>query len=48
MSTSVQTVWGGDIENRMRFPVEIVKAIRAKVGEKFIICFRLSMLGFSA
>jgi 2,4-dienoyl-CoA reductase (NADPH2) len=32
------------IENRMRFPVEIVKAIRAKVGEKFIICFRLSML----
>jgi 2,4-dienoyl-CoA reductase-like NADH-dependent reductase (Old Yellow Enzyme family) len=24
--------------------VEIVKAIRAKVGEKFIICFRLSML----
>jgi 2,4-dienoyl-CoA reductase (NADPH2) len=36
--------WGGDIENRMRFPVEIVKAIRAKVGEKFIICFRLSML----
>lgn len=28
----------------MRFPVEIVKAIRAKVGEKFIICFRLSLL----
>lgn len=25
--------WGGEIENRMRFPVEIVKAIRAKVGE---------------
>lgn len=36
--------WGGEIENRMRFAVEIVKAIRAKVGEKFIICFRLSML----
>lgn len=36
--------WGGPIENRMRFAVEIVKAIRAKVGEKFIICFRLSML----
>ena len=36
--------WGGKIENRMRFAVEIVKAIRAKVGEKFIICFRLSML----
>lgn len=36
--------WGGLIENRMRLAVEIVKAIRAKVGEKFIICFRLSML----
>ncbi|MBI0394184.1 NADPH-dependent 2,4-dienoyl-CoA reductase [Acinetobacter bereziniae] len=36
--------WGGPIENRMRFALEIVKAIRAKVGEKFIICFRLSML----
>ena len=36
--------WGGDIENRMRLAVEIVKAIREKVGEKFIICFRLSML----
>lgn len=36
--------WGGEIQNRMRFAVEIVNAIRAKVGEKFIICFRLSML----
>ncbi len=36
--------WGGDIHNRMRFSVEIVKAIRAEVGEKFIICFRLSLL----
>ena len=36
--------WGGDIQNRMRFAVDIVKAIREKVGEKFIICFRLSML----
>lgn len=36
--------WGGGIENRMRFALEVVKAIRAEVGEKFIICFRLSML----
>ncbi|WOE29653.1 NADPH-dependent 2,4-dienoyl-CoA reductase [Acinetobacter towneri] len=36
--------WGGTIENRMRFALEVVKAIRAEVGEKFIICFRLSML----
>ncbi|USE84094.1 NADPH-dependent 2,4-dienoyl-CoA reductase [Acinetobacter tibetensis] len=39
-----QDRWGGSIDNRMRFAVEIVKAIRQKVGEKFIICFRLSML----
>lgn len=36
--------WGGSIENRMRLAVEIVKAVRAAVGEKFIICFRLSLL----
>lgn len=36
--------WGGAIENRMRFALEVVEAIRAEVGEKFIICFRLSML----
>ncbi len=36
--------WGGSIENRMRLAVDIVKAVRAKVGEKFIIIYRLSML----
>ncbi|MEL7799663.1 NADPH-dependent 2,4-dienoyl-CoA reductase [Idiomarina loihiensis] len=36
--------WGGSFENRMRFPLEIVKAVRAAVGEKSIIIFRLSML----
>jgi len=36
--------WGGTIENRMRLGCEIVKAVREKVGEKFIIIFRLSML----
>ncbi|WP_291360702.1 MULTISPECIES: NADPH-dependent 2,4-dienoyl-CoA reductase [Acinetobacter] len=36
--------WGGEIENRMRFAVEIVKAIRAEIGERFIICFRLCLL----
>jgi 2,4-dienoyl-CoA reductase (NADPH2) len=36
--------WGGSIENRMRLGCEVVKAVRAKVGEKFIIIFRLSML----
>lgn len=36
--------WGGSIDNRMRLAVDIVRAIRQAVGEKFIICFRLSML----
>ncbi|HAU4929585.1 NADPH-dependent 2,4-dienoyl-CoA reductase [Aeromonas hydrophila] len=36
--------WGGSSENRMRFPVEIVRAIRERVGQDFIIIFRLSML----
>lgn len=35
---------GGSYENRIRFPLEIVKAIRAKVGKEFIIIYRLSML----
>lgn len=36
--------WGGSIENRMRLAIETIKAVRSKVGEKFIIIFRLSML----
>lgn len=36
--------WGGDYENRMKFPVEIIKRVRARVGENFIIIYRLSML----
>ena len=33
--------WGGSYENRMKFPVEIVRRIRERVGEDFIIIFRL-------
>lgn len=36
--------WGGAYENRIRFPVEIVRRIREKVGPEFIIIYRLSML----
>lgn len=36
--------WGGSYENRMRFPVEIVRRIREAVGHDFIIIYRLSML----
>ncbi|MFF9624587.1 FAD-dependent oxidoreductase [Streptomyces griseosporeus] len=36
--------WGGSYENRMRFPVEIVRRVREAVGENFIVIYRLSML----
>ncbi|MCL1125705.1 NADPH-dependent 2,4-dienoyl-CoA reductase [Shewanella surugensis] len=36
--------WGGAFENRAKFPLEIVRSIREKVGNDFIIIFRLSML----
>ncbi len=36
--------WGGALENRMRFAVEIVKRTRARVGEDFLIIFRHSAL----
>ena len=36
--------WGGSYENRIKFPLEIIKRTRAAVGENFIIIYRLSML----
>ncbi len=36
--------WGGAFENRIRFPVEIVRRTREAVGRDFILIFRLSML----
>ncbi|TGM80995.1 FAD-dependent oxidoreductase [Leptospira bouyouniensis] len=36
--------WGGSFENRIKFPIEIIKAVRKKVGTEFIIIYRLSML----
>ncbi len=36
--------WGGSFENRIRFPVSLLSAVRAAVGDDFIIIFRLSML----
>ena len=36
--------WGGAYENRIRFPVEIVRRTRERVGKNFIIIYRLSML----
>ena len=34
--------WGGSIENRMRFVVEVYKAIRKEVGPKFSIGIKLN------
>ncbi|MER7816925.1 NADPH-dependent 2,4-dienoyl-CoA reductase [Streptomyces sp. NPDC096153] len=36
--------WGGSYENRTRFPREIVRRTRERVGDDFIIVYRLSML----
>ncbi|MGK2877595.1 MAG: FAD-dependent oxidoreductase [Solirubrobacterales bacterium] len=36
--------WGGTPENRRRFPTEIVKAVREKVGEDFLVIYRISAL----
>lgn len=36
--------WGGSYQNRIRFAVEIVKQTRLRVGQNFIIIFRLSMI----
>jgi 2,4-dienoyl-CoA reductase (NADPH2) len=39
-----QDAWGGELKNRMRFAIEIVRQIREAVGTHFIIIYRLSML----
>jgi len=36
--------WGGTYENRMRLPVEVVRRVRAAVGDDFIVIYRLSMI----
>ncbi|MFU9137093.1 FAD-dependent oxidoreductase [Erwinia tasmaniensis] len=40
--------WGGDDPRRMRFAVEIVRAVREATGREFIIIYRLSMLDLVA
>ncbi len=36
--------WGGSYENRIKFPLEVLKAVRKATGKDFIVIFRLSML----
>ncbi|MBF0378939.1 MAG: NADPH-dependent 2,4-dienoyl-CoA reductase [Desulfamplus sp.] len=37
-------MWGGSFENRIRLPIEIIKKVREKTGDNFIIIYRLSMI----
>ncbi len=34
--------WGGSYENRMRFPLEVVRRVRQAVGENFIVIYRIA------
>ena len=39
-----QDDWGGSYQNRMRLPVEVVRAVRAATGPDFILIYRISMI----
>ncbi|WGV14832.1 FAD-dependent oxidoreductase [Fuscovulum ytuae] len=36
--------WGGSYANRMRLPVDVVRRVRAAVGEDFILIYRISLI----
>ena len=36
--------WGGEYENRMRLPVEVVRRVRQAVGPQFILIYRISLI----
>ncbi|MFQ5912146.1 MAG: tRNA-dihydrouridine synthase [Nitrospinota bacterium] len=36
--------YGGSLENRMRFPLEVARAVRAAAGEEMVISYRLGLL----
>lgn len=38
--------WGGDLERRMRFPVEVLRAVRAAVGDAFPVAIKLNSADF--
>jgi len=38
--------WGGSLENRMRFPLEIYRAIRAAVGPEYPVSIKLNSADF--
>ncbi|SEP85932.1 NADPH-dependent 2,4-dienoyl-CoA reductase [Thalassovita taeanensis] len=36
--------WGGPFENRMRFVLEVVRRVRAAVGDDFVLIFRIAAM----
>ena len=36
--------WGGSLDNRLRLPVEIMKRVRRRVGDDFLIIYRISSI----
>lgn len=40
--------WGGSMENRHRFPIDVVRRVRERVGRDFIVIYRISMLDLVA
>ena len=36
--------WGGSYENRMRFPLAVVRRVREAVGDDFIVIFRIAAM----
>lgn len=36
--------WGGSYENRIRFPIEIIKRVREQVGDDFIVVYRIAAM----
>jgi 2,4-dienoyl-CoA reductase-like NADH-dependent reductase (Old Yellow Enzyme family)/thioredoxin reductase len=39
--------YGGSLENRMRFPLEVYRRARALTGERFLICYRLNVKDYA-
>jgi 2,4-dienoyl-CoA reductase (NADPH2) len=36
--------WGGSLENRLRFPAEVMRRVRSRAGKDFLVIFRVSSI----
>lgn len=43
LTNQMDAPWGGDLENRMRFPLEVLTQVRERVGEKFVLGVRFGV-----